>query len=296
MEHKFKIDFIGIGAQKSATSWLHYVLSKHPEISASDPKELNYFTANYDRGEIWYERNFSDSPEGAIRGECSPTYFFSHSAPSRAFNYNPDLKLIAILRDPVARSFSNHLHEIRKRHIPDSSCFEDGMATNPAYVEQSQYKANLMRWLEYFDRNSLLILIAEDIRDDPLTAFKAVCHHLGVSTDTVPDGLFERRHESIGSRNHGLKKFLRAGGDAARAIGLERFVLKFKNTPGIKHLISLNDKDLRKEIQPMHEDTRTFLTAQFRDDVAFVEQLLNRTDLPWPTRNSKRALEKSSAR
>lgn len=283
MEQHSKVGFIGIGSQKSATSWLHHMLSKHPEIGASDPKELNYFTANYDRGEFWYERNFPDSPEGTIKGECSPTYFFSHSAPSRAFAYNPDLKLIAILRDPIARAFSNHLHEIRKRHIPGSCSFEDGMAANPAYVLQSQYKANLMRWMEYFDRKSLLILIAEDIRDDPKTAFNAVCNHLNVSAETVPDGLFERRHESIGSRNLGLKRFLRGGGDAARRFGLGRFIVKVKKTPGIKSLLSLNDKDLRKEIQPMQDNTRILLTTQFKDDVAFVEQLLDRNDLPWPT-------------
>ena len=282
MEQNTKVGFIGIGAQKSATSWLHYVLSKHPETSASDPKELNYFTANYDRGEIWYENFFADRPEGSIRVECSPTYFFIRSAPSRAFNYNPDLKLIAILRDPVARSFSNHLHEIRKRHIPETCSFEEAMAANPAYVEQSRYKANLMRWMEYFDRDSLLILIAEEIRDNPLKAFMAVCNHLGVSAETVPDGLFERRHESIDSRNHSLKRFLRSGGDAARAIGLEQFIKKIKNTPGIKTLLSLNDKDLRKEIRPMLDSTRTSLTELFRDDAAFVEKLLDRTDLPWP--------------
>lgn len=292
MEQNSKVGFIGIGSQKSATSWLHHMLSKHPEISASDPKELNFFTANYDRGELWYEGHFSSSPPGSIRGECSPTYFFSHAAPSRAFSYNPSLKLIAILRDPVARAFSNHLHEIRKRHIPETCSFEDGMAANPAYVEQSRYKANLMRWLAYFDRESLLILIAEDIRDDPLTAFKAVCNHLGVSADAVPDGLSERRHESIGSRNHAVKRALRAGGDAARAIGFGRLVAKIKAAPGIKSLLSLNQKDLRKEVRPMHDDTRRLLTAKFCEDVAFVEHLLNRTDLPWHTAKSKPAGER----
>lgn len=280
MEQIIKVGFIGIGAQKSAPSWLHYVLSKHPEISDSDPKVLNYFTANYDRGEIWYENFYADRPEGSIRGEYSSTYFFSRSAPSRAFNYNPDLKLIVIWGDPVARSFSNHLHEIRKRRIPETCRFEDAMAANPAYVEQSRYEANLMRWMEYFDRNSLLILIAEEIRDNPLKAFIADCNHLGVSAETVPDGLFERRHKSVDSRNHNLKRFLRAGGDAARAIGLEQFIKKIKITPGIKTLLSLNDKDLRKENRPVLDSTWTSLTELFRDDAAFVEKLLDRTDLP----------------
>lgn len=278
-----KVDFIGIGAQKSATSWLHHVLSLHPKIAASDPKELNYFTANYDRGTLWYERHFGQSTPDMIRGECSPAYFFSLDAPQRVQAYNADMKLVVVLRDPVARAFSNHLHEIRKGHIPEGTSFETALAANPAYVAQSQYRENLSRWLDCFDRSALLVLIAEEIAETPEIAFGAVCRHLGVAANPVPDGLHERRHESVGTQIKWVQRGLRKIGDTARGLGLGATVKTIKSAPPINMLLGLNKKDLRREIPTMQDKTRTELTDLFRDDIRFVATLLDRKSLPWPT-------------
>ena len=277
-----KVDFIGIGAQKSATTWLHHVLSLHPKIAASEPKELNYFTANFDRGTLWYDRHFDQSTQDMVRGECSPTYFFSMDAPRRAKSYNADMKLIAILRDPIARAFSNHLHEIRKGHIEEGISFETALAANPAYVAQSQYRDNLLRWLDCFDRSALLVLIAEEIAEDPEAAFGAVCHHLGVSEYSMPDALHERRHESVGVKVKWIQQGLRKTGDAARRLGLGATINMIKKTPPIPWLLGLNKRDLRREIPAMNDETRAFLADCFRDDVKFVADLLNRTSSPWP--------------
>jgi len=278
-----KVGFIGIGAQKSATSWLHHVLSEHPQITASEPKELNYFTANYDRGDLWYENQFTPASEDNIRGECSPTYFFSKDAPLRAQRYNPDLRLIVILRDPVSRAFSNHLHELRKGHIAQETSFEAALAANHAYVEQSQYAENLTCWLDHFDRESLLVLLAEEIAADPGTTFRAVCRHLGVSADNRPAGLGERRHESVANKSDRLQSKIRMVGEAARSLGLGKFVEQIKKAPPVRGLLALNKRDLRKTVPPMEQATRQELTRLFRKDVAYVADILGRRELPWPT-------------
>lgn len=290
-----KVNFIGIGAQKSATSWLHDVLSEHAEIIASDPKELNYFTANFDRGQNWYESHFSGKGSGYVCGECSPTYFFSSDAPKRAQQYNPDLRLIAILRDPVERTFSNHLHELRKGHIPPDTPFEMALSANPAYVEQSQYRNNLSRWLEYFSRDKLLVLLAEDIAKDPEKTFKMVCKHLSVDASVIPDGLSERRHESVANRSGKLQNKLRAMGNFARSLGLGAEIKKVKELPPIRGLLALNKKDLRTEVPKMKAETREYLTDLFQPDVKYVADLINRSELPWPTsREPHLAVEKTS--
>ncbi len=275
------VDFIGIGAQKSATSWLHDVLSEHPGILATELKELNYFTANYDRGRLWYDRFFERASPGQKCGECSPTYFFSHAAPARAKAYNPDMRLIAVLRDPVARAFSNHLHEIRKTHIPADTTFEAGLAANAAYIEQGRYRANLSRWLAVFDRPALLVLIAEDIQADPDAAFQAVCAHLDVDPNIRPEGLAERRHESVANRNEAAQRILRSGGDLARSVGLGKSVEAFKKAPVIRSALALNKRDLRTETPPMLDATRAALVEEFADDVRYVADLLGRETLPW---------------
>lgn len=275
------VDFICIGAQKSATSWFHTVMSKHPQILASDPKELNYFNANYDRGARWYERHFAAGPADGLRGECSPNYFCSADAPVRARAYNPDLKLIAILRDPVARVYSNHLHEIRKGHIPETMTLREGMENNATYVAQSRYKANLERWIAGFGRAQLLVLLAEDVGAAPLTVFGEVCAFLGIDGDNPPEALTERNHENVAFRLQKLQGVMRSGGDMMRGAGLESTLRKIKGAPGIRDILSLNKRDLRTELPPLTEADRVHLEALFAEDTAYVADLLGRDTLPW---------------
>ncbi|MFT4706200.1 MAG: hypothetical protein ACJAXK_001824 [Yoonia sp.] len=275
------VTFIGIGAQKSATSWLHHALSFHPEIATSDPKELNYFTGKYDRGTAWYERHFADGTAAKAKGECSPTYFFSSDAAQRAYNYNPNLRLIAVLRDPTERAWSNHLHEIRKGHIAETTSFEQGMARNPTYVSQSRYKENLSRWIDIFGRDAMLVLLAEDIAVAPEVAFQSVCTHLGVDASFVPEGLAERRHESVGSRSKAVQKVLRSSGDFARRMKFGGLVRSLKSTKVTGRILALNRKDLRTAVTPMKEETRRGLVTTFQSDVDYVSDLLDRPMTCW---------------
>lgn len=281
-----RVDFIGIGVQKAATSWLHNVLALHADVEASTPKELDFFTDHFNRGYRWYESHFPGA-EGARRGECSPSYLYSADAPHRAHAYNPDFRIIAILRDPVSRAFSNHLHELRKGHIPADTLFEDGLAANPAYVEQGRYATHLTRWFEVFGRDPVLVLLAEDIAADALSAYHKVCAHIGIAAEPVPDALNERSHESVTPRNATLQKALRASGDAARAIGLEKQVANVKSLPGVKGLLKRNWRDLRTETEGMRPETEAMLAETFAPDIAFVAELLGRPELPWPSQRQE---------
>lgn len=161
--------FIGLGAQKCASSWIHRVLGDHPEIFASEPKELDFFSHHYNRGYSWYEHCFEPGAGARARGEISPSYFCDPLAPTRVRDYDPALKLVLALRDPVSRAFSNHLHEIRKGfyHCPDLR-FESGLARNPMYVFQSRYGSHLEAWTRAFPLSRILILVQEEIHTDPL--------------------------------------------------------------------------------------------------------------------------------
>lgn len=285
------VDFIGIGVQKAATSWLHDALARHPQVETSVPKELNFFTASYDRGYLWYERCFRSVGSAVRRGEFSPSYFCSRSAPLHAHAYNPLLRLVCVLRDPVERAFSNHLHEIRKGHLIETEVFEEALFFNPMYVEQGRYRKNLSRWLEVFGREALLMLLAEDIAADPATAFRQICTHLGVADDVTPDGVYERRHESVANHHQGLQSALRAGGDAARSLGAGAVVRAMKTVPGVRSLLALNRLDLRDNVSAMHPETAAWLAREFAEDMRFVADLLGRPDLPWQSWASLNAVE-----
>lgn len=294
--HAAQVGFIAIGVQKAATSWLHDMLHDHPEIATSNLKELDFFTNYYNRGYDWYEAQFADGQAFRLRGECSPSYFFSLDAPDRVKLYNSDMRIVCILRDPVERAFSNHLHEIRKGHIPETVSFEDALSRNPTYFLQGQYADHISRWISAFGRERILVLLAEEIALDPVRLFNEVCAHIGVESDFIPEGIAERRHESVSAHRPGLQKVLRGFGDSARAVGLAGAVANVKAAPGVRRLLAMNRRDLRKEIPPMRPETARMLATMFASDARFVAELLGRTELPWRSCDGAHAAGTASPR
>ena len=119
-------DFVIIGAQKSGTTSLYNFIIKHPTIAPASQRELHYFSGQYRFGEQWYRSNFptnlsrryfyKKTKQKLLSGEASPTYMFHPIASDRMKNILPDIKLIAILRNPVDRAYSQYHHNIRRNN------------------------------------------------------------------------------------------------------------------------------------------------------------------------------------
>lgn len=270
---------IGIGAQKCMTSWVHALAAAHPGIAASTPKEVDFFSYHFDRGYAWYERHFPD--DGRLGFEASPSYLHDPRAPLRAAAYAPDLRILVLLRDPVERAYSNHLHEIAKGHFPNTT-FAEGIANNPAYVEQGLYATHLRRWFDHFPRENILCLLVEEIRTDTARAAAMVYQFLGVDPDHRSGVIDERRNESDRARLPALRTVLRAGGDTARRLGLEESLLRIKRAPGIARMLKANSIPLRDEVPPPALDDIARLRAIFAPEVEALAKLLGRDALPWP--------------
>jgi hypothetical protein len=106
----FKIDFLVIGTQKGGTTALDYYLRRHPGIEMGRKKELHFFDnekifANATVDYSILEKQFSISP-GKIYGDVTPIYMYWEPAIRRIWQYNSKIKLIAILRNPIDRAFS----------------------------------------------------------------------------------------------------------------------------------------------------------------------------------------------
>lgn len=271
---------IGIGAQKCASSWLHAVVNSHPEIGTSDPKEVDFFSYYFDRGYRWYESHFAETPGAKVYFESSPSYFHDPRSPARARAYNPDLKVLALLRDPVKRAFSNHMHEIVKGHIP-SCLFEEGMANNPAYVEQGLYATHMERWFDAFPEDQIRVLFAEDITAGAGAAARSVFTFMGVDPAFDSPILHERRNESDRPRLPALRTGLRAGGDWMRRRGLEPVLARIKTTGPVAAVMQANKVEIRDQIPAMTPETADRLTEIFAPEMARLRQLLGRDTLPW---------------
>jgi hypothetical protein len=285
-----KPTFLGIGAQKCASSWIRNVLHDHPEVFVSHPREVDFFSYHYNRGYTWYERHFDHAGAAKAIGEISPSYFCDPLAPLWVREYRRDVKLILTLRDPIARAFSNHLHEIRMGHFRGADLrFEAGLESNPMYLFQSRYGTHLAHWLKEFPKDRVLVLVQEEIQVDAVAQVRRLYSFLDVDPAYQSRFLFRRSHESVGAHNPALFRAWRAVGEFCRRQGLGNVVESVKGFPPVAAIMAANRRDLRTEIPAMRPETEQALAQNLAAELLALAELLERHDWPWPTWHAIRA-------
>jgi sulfotransferase family protein len=199
-------NLIVIGAQKCGTTSLHQYLRLHPEISMSQPKELDFFVQehNWRRGLAWYERHFDR--EAAIRGESSPSYTNYpeyRGVPERMAQLVPDSKLIYLVGDPLKRIVSHYIHHYAAGGTRLGIDEELGDPDGSVYVAHSLYFTQLSRYLRVFPESSMLVIAQEDLLNDRLTTLRRVFRFLGVSDSFSSPGFDRLHHPSAGKQVDG---------------------------------------------------------------------------------------------
>lgn len=274
--------YVGIGAQKCASTWLHRILAEHPQVAVPQVKELDFFSYRYDHGFQWYEQNFREGSAAQARGEISPSYFCEHAVPERVARYVPEAKILLSLRDPVQRALSNHRHEVRVGHLkgPDFS-FETGLKNNPMYVEQGRYATHLKNWLRHFPRERILIVLMEDVEADPLGVTRTVFQFVGVDHAYVPAGLTSRYNPSFATRWSPLAAVKDSIYGLTRLPGL-RWAWSAAAGTGLRSLYrGINNVPSSAVIPRPGEQTLPELREQFAPEIRELETLIGRSLAPW---------------
>ena len=274
--------YVGIGAQKCASTWLHRILAEHPEVAVPETKEIDFFSYHYDHGYQWYERCFDGARPARARGEISPSYFCEPSVPERVARFLPQAKLLVSLRDPVERALSNHRHEVRAGHLigPDLS-FEAGLRNNPMYVEQGRYATHLRNWLRHFPLASMLVVLMEDIEANPHAVCTDVYRFLGVDDSYVPAGLTSRYNASFAERWSPLRAAKDAAYGATRLPGL-RWLWDVASRTGLRTLYrTVNNVPSSSVIPQPGTQTLLELREQFAPEVRELETMIGRSLAAW---------------
>jgi len=273
-----KPNFIGIGVQKCATAWLFNILNEHPQIvmakTEAGEKDLQFFGYFYDRGFEWYEKHFL-TEGNQISGEYSTSYFYNREAPKRIFNYSPNIKLIVSLRHPVERAFSNHKHEIKHQRVSgDNILFENGVLNNPLYLYQSLYYTHLSRWLKYFKKDQILVVLIEDIQKNPAKFVENIYTFLGVNPAYNPSMLKRKVHETTMPKSTTLELYKTKTSKILKNSGLGFYITILKII-GIKNIIDhMNTKNKTQSFPPMLNETRCDLLEYFKQENKSLGELL----------------------
>lgn len=193
-------NYLVIGAMKAGTTSLHRRLAAHPEVFASDPKELKFFVAgngNWHRGIEWYESHFAEASGFRAAGEASPRYSKATEypgVPARIAEYIPDARIIYLVREPISRMRSHYLEGLHGRW--EARPLDEALRSWN-YIDASRYSMQLDAYLEHFDRGQVLVLTSERLRTRPQDVLGRVAEHLGVA-DEWP-GVDPRRSENVSS-------------------------------------------------------------------------------------------------
>lgn len=209
-------NFLIIGAQKSGTTTLRAALDAHPEAFCA--REIHFFNQRYDRGLDWYRERFTAADGLPAIGEKCPNYLSHPAALDRLANDLPGVKLIAILRHPVDRAYSNYWHERRGRR--ETLSFAEAIDAEPervrhsgvdgpfAYIARGRYLPQLQRVSRLVPRDRLLVLLFEDLRNDPKGTFGEVCRFLGIDGTVAPPELHMRANPYRTHRPEWLWRFM----------------------------------------------------------------------------------------
>lgn len=273
------VDFMVIGAQKCGTTTLAAQLASHTDVCFCQEKEPGFFNTQED----WFEKlddyhALYTPKEGQICGEASTMYTFFPEyldTPERLYAYNPNLKLIYVMRDPIERVASLYAHNV-VRNIEKKPPAE-AVLQDPSYVNRSRYGMQLRPYIKLFGRDQILPIIFEEYITDQANTLEQVAAFLGISSDGFGNDEESHNHKTVGTPY--LKyEFVRQI-TSSNLFQSYRLYFPEKLRFALRGLVS-NTLNEKPEFPMALRET---LYRLLFDDIASVEDLLGRSVKAWQT-------------
>ena len=205
-------DFIIIGSAKCGTTSLFDYLSQHPSIVPASKKEVNFFDYNFDKGYFWYKSHFPTfflkkfrllKNKKFLTGEASPLYIFNKDIAQRVYQFNPNIKIILLLRNPVERAYSHYYQLVKNGSIKKT--FEESIDLELEQIMNDEFKkiysksnqeifnflqsSNLQsgiyvdqikNWTDLFPKKQFLIIHTYDLEHNLDDVISELCNFLNL--------------------------------------------------------------------------------------------------------------------
>lgn len=277
-----KVDFMIIGAQKAATTLLAHQFRRHPKVEFCERKEPHFFS----RREDWrahldsYHSLYNQTP-GCLYGEASTTYsrfpLYPH-VPEVLREYNPGLRFIYVVRDPIERMKSAYMHSFARGRVRMG--MEEALLETSYFLNVSRYGVQIRRYLDCFPREQFLVLTFDEVVRTPAESWEKLSRHLDIPEPDPGDLDLTPRNATTQFRwtpHFPGKK------------AINRIV---RRIPGLRRMrppaFLFRSWSTRPELSPEAERA---LWVLLEEDVKFVEDYLGRPLSSWRKRYEEREAE-----
>jgi hypothetical protein len=272
-------EFLGIGAEKCATTWLFRCLREHPQIYLPRIKEVHFFDREYDRGIEWYAKFFVAGLMAKCVGEVSPQYFHDPLCAQRIAKIIPNVKLILCLRNPIDRAYSQYWMDVRghKANSENIPSFSEAIQMKPEYLTKGLYYDQLMVYLKAIPTDNILILFQTEIAQSARATCRKVYSFLGVDDDFISPSLSVKINTAAEYKNPRIFNLLQKFTRRVERMGLEQAVIWAKNN-GIRDWILKKmekpikypemDQTLRAQLQDYYYDSNYNLSVLLGHDLS----------------------------
>ena len=285
-----KVDFFIVGAPKAGTTSLYHYLNEHPQVEMCIQKEPDYFSDKainkqgmyYGKSRVntshKYESLFAQK-ESVVYGEASVSYLFYDNVAEAIKKYNPNAKIIIMLRNPIDRAFSHYLMDYRLGLVSDS--FENIIAKKSKhknahlfyqqYIEVSKYAKQIQRYLDFFEKENILLIDYEDFKSNASETVDQACNFLNIRTEFAAD--VNAKHNTFIMPKNKVIRFIYSFVSLRKILTFLFPIYLVKNIRGF--LFKSGEKpELLKE-------TRSQLRKIFNDDIIKMEEVLGEDYSKW---------------
>lgn len=268
--------FIVIGAAKAATTWIAYQLRAKDCVYLPGP-EPHYFSREFYRGERWYKGKFTGARNGQYIGEKSADYLANERAAVRMAAMLPNVHLVAQLRSPVDRAYSDYCMLFRRGQVSGDIARQLNPTTTdaPRFLNDGLYARHLSRYLDHFPAEQMTIILYEDIKARPADVLEQTCDAVGIPRGNSPALLHARVNDGKAALVPlALRKLPQP---------LKDLVTPLRGNPLFEAARNLIARPIA--YPPLSEDLRLRLEDFYHDDIVKLTQLVRRDLSAWLVRD-----------
>ena len=284
------VDFFIVGAPKAGTTSLYHYLNEHPEIEMSSQKEPDFFSDEaLQNQKLYYGKNrintiekyhsLSKREDNILKGDASVSYLFYKDVPHKIIEYNPNAKIIIMLRNPIDRAFSHYLMDYRLGLISasfDSIIYKQSKVKNAhlfyqQYIQVSEYSNQIKRYLEVFSRKNIYFIDYDDFKNETSDIIKNIFLFLDLNSNFQPN--LRKKYNTYTENKNMIIRYTYS------FLPLRKLLSNILPKKLIEKIISFIFISNKKP--KLSEKNIYFLKKYFENDVSELSILLNKDFTKW---------------